>query len=247
LKEFREYISTMQAMNLIKSYRIIQTGDSHPIFPDFTNYSSGSGDWVFDWGGWLNEVRTGTPTETIRDSKGEPLALEKIDLQIIAALEQDARMNFTDIAKKINTPPQTVKYHYDRKLVAGGVVDGFDFYLTPYPVEISAFHEFMLEFADAGSMNRFFSVSKKLFFIHHVAKALRKNTLLVRTRVVGSQVENMFAFFSEMVNAGQLISYSGVRLNMNSRLAQTISYELFDDVSGWQWDVYGLLLQLNKL
>ena len=247
LKEFREYISTMQAMNLIKSYRIIQTGDSHPIFPDFTNYSSGSGDWVFDWDGWLNEVRTGTPTQNIHDPKGEPLALEKIDLQIIAALEQDARMNFTDIAKKINTSPQTVKYHYDRKLVAGGVVDGFDFYLNPYPVEISAFHEFMLEFSDAASMNRFFSVSKKLFFIRQLAKALRKNTLLVRTRIIGSQVENMFTFFSEMVNAGQLTSYSAVRLNMNSRLAQTISYELFDDVSGWQWDIYGLLLQLNKL
>ena len=29
-----------------------------------------------------------------------------------------------------------------------------------------------------------------------------------------------------------------VRLNLDSRLQQTISFELFDDVSGWQWDVY---------
>ena len=43
------------------------------------------------------------------------------------------------------------------------------------------------------------------------------------------------------------MSYSAVRVNMNSRLQQTISYELFDDVSGWQWDVYKNLLELNKL
>ena len=247
LKEFREFISTMQAMNLIKSYRIIQTGDSYPIFPDFTNYSSASGDWVFDWDGWLNEVRTGAPVETIHDPKDQLAAMEKIDLRIIASLELNARMSFTDMAKKLNTSPQTVKYHYDRRLVAGGVVDRFDFVLFPYPAEISSFHEFMLEFADAASMNRFVSVAKKLFFVGHLAKALRKNTLLVRTRIVDSQVENMFTFFSEMVNAGQLISYSAVRLNMNRRWSQTISHELFDDVDGWRWDVYELLLELNKL
>jgi DNA-binding Lrp family transcriptional regulator len=156
-------------------------------------------------------------------------------------------MTFTEIAEKINASAQTVKYHYDKRLLSTGVAEKFDFLLTPYPLEISACHECMLEFVDAASMNRFFSVAKKLFFIHHLAKARRKNTLLVRTRIVHSQVENMFTFFSEMVNAGQLISYSAVRLNLNSRLQQTISYELFDDVSGWRWDVYGLLLELNKL
>jgi DNA-binding Lrp family transcriptional regulator len=247
LKEFREYISTMQAMNLIKSYRIIQTGDSYPIFADFSNYNSSSGDWTFDWDGWLNEVRAGAPTETIQDPQGQPTSTEKVDLEIISYLEENGRMSFTDIAGKINTSPQTVKYHYDKKLVAGGVVGRFDFHVMPYPLEMSAWHEFMLEFADTASMNRFFSVAKRMFFIDHLSKALRKNTLLVRTRMVDSQVENMFTYFSEMVNAGQLASYSGVRLNLNSRLQQTISYELFDDGSGWQWDVYEHLLELNKL
>lgn len=247
LKEFREYVSTMRAMNLIKSYRIIETADSYPIFPDFTNYSSSSGAWIFDWDGWLNEVKTGAPTETICDPKGQRISFEKLDLQIIASLEQNGRMSFTEIAKKIDTSPQTVKYHYDRKLACSGVVGKFDFLMTPFPLEISAWHEFMLEFADSASMNRFFSLAKKLFFVDHLSKALRKNTLLVRTRIIGSQVENMFAFFSEIVNSGQLISYSAVRLNLNSRLHQTISYELFDNISGWRWDVYGLLLELNKL
>jgi hypothetical protein len=127
------------------------------------------------------------------------------------------------------------------------LVESFDFSVWPYPVEISAYHEFMLEFPDPAAMNRFFSLAKKLFFIGHLAKALRKNTLLVRTRIIESQVENMRSFFSEMANGGQLISYSAVRLNTNSRIMQTISYELFDNESGWSWDVYKLLLELNKL
>lgn len=247
LKEFREYISTMQAMNLIKSYRIIQTGTSHTIFPDFSSYECGSGEWLFDWEGWLSAVKDGVPTETIQDPRCDPVALERVDLEIISYLEEDGRMRFTDIADKINTSPQTVKYRYDNRLVPAGAVGTFDFDVTPYPVEISSFHEFMLEFSESASMNRFFSVAKKLFFIHQVAKAIRKNTLLVRTRIIHSQVENMFTFFSEMVNAGLLTTYSAVRLNMRSRVRQTISYELFDPASGWQWDVYKNLLELNKL
>jgi DNA-binding Lrp family transcriptional regulator len=247
LKEFREYISTMRAMNLIKSYRIIQTGDSYPIFPDFSSYEFSSGTWTFDWEGWLNAVKNGVPIEVLRDPRGETVSVEKVDLRVIASLERNARMSFIDIAKKIGVSPQTVKYHYDKKVGSSGVLGKFDFLVTPFPLEISAWHEFMLEFQDADSMNRFFSVAKKLFFIYHLAKVHRKNTLLVRTRIPHSQVENMFAFFSEMANCGQLIYYSAVRVNMNSRLYQTISWELFDDASGWQWDVYGLLLELNKL
>jgi DNA-binding Lrp family transcriptional regulator len=246
LKQFREYISTMQAMNLIKSYRIVQTGDSCQVFPDFSNYNTGSGEWIFDWEAWLNAARSGSPTEAIADTRAQSIDVEKIDLELTAYLEQNGRMSFADIARKINACPQVARYHYF-KLRESGIIDSFDFDVAPYPIEMSTFHEFMLEFADSESMNRFYSLAMKLFFIDHLAKALRKNTLLVRTRIINSQVENMFTFFSELVNAGQLTSYSGVRLNMNSRFQQTISFELFDDVSGWQWDVYRNLLELNKL
>ena len=189
---------------------------------------------------------SGAPAETIRDSKAEPIDYEKIDLEITAYLELNARMSFAELAGKVNASANVVKYHYD-KLRSGGVFGGFDFHISPYPVEISAFHEFMLEFKDGDSMNRFFSVAKKLFFIHHLAKELRRDALLVRTTIVDSLVENMFTFFSELVNAEQLTSYSTLRLNMDSRVGQVISYDLFDPVSGWQWDVYQNLLELNKL
>ena len=246
VKKLREYISTMQAMNFVKAFRFIQTGSSHQIFPDFSNYNSIAGEWTFEWNGWLNAVISGAPAETIKDPKGQPMNYEKIDLEITAYLQVNARMSFAEVARKVNASANIVKYHYD-KLRSGGVVAGFDFNVTPYPVEISAFHEFMLEFNDTNSMNRFFSAAKNLFFIQQLAKALRKNALLVRTTIINSQVEKMFTFFSELVNAGQLTSFSAVRLNMNSRAQQTISPELFDNGSGWQWDVYKNLLELNKL
>ena len=247
LKAFKDYISTMYAMNLIKSFRIIQTSDSYAIFPDFSSYNSASGEWTFHWDEWFNHLAMGTPTKIVQDERGEPLSVAKVDVEIISELERNGRMNFTDIAERINASPQAVKYHYDNRLVPSGALGQFHFNVAPYPIEFSAYHEFMLEFADSTAMNRFFSLAEKLFFVDHLSKAQRKTTLMVRTRMINSQVENMFAFFSEMVNAGLLTSYSAVRLNMNRRLQQTISCELFDDVEGWKWDVYNVLLELNKL
>lgn len=247
LKEFREYVSTMKAKNLIKSFRMVETGDTFPIFPDFSSYECSSGEWVFDWNDWLDAVKSGAPVEEINDPRGDPIAVDLVDLEMLSYLDQNGRMKFTEIAEKLNVSPQSVKYRYDNKLAPAGVVGTFDFLVLPYPAEIASWHEFMLEFPDETAMNRFFSVAKRLFFIHHVVKAFRKNALLVRTRIVGSQVENMFTFFAEMVNAGQLTTYSAVRLNMGSRTKQTISTELFDPESGWQWDVYKNLLELNKL
>jgi DNA-binding Lrp family transcriptional regulator len=247
LKAFKDYISTMYAMNLIKNFRIIQTSDSYSIFPDFSSYNSTSGEWTFHWDKWLNDLTMGTPTKTIQDEQDEPMSVAKVDLEIIAYLQINGRMNFAEIAKRINASPQAVKYHYDNRLVPSGAVGQFQFDVVPYPVELSAYHEFMLEFADNTTMNRFFSLAKKLFFVVHVSKALRKPTLIVRTLMINSQVERMFAFFSEMVNVGVLTSYSAVRLNVNSRLHQTISFELFNDAEGWKWDVYNVLLELNRL
>lgn len=247
LKAFKEYISTMCAMNLIKSYRIIQTGDSYPIFADFSNYNSASGEWTFQWDEWLNELETGKPTKTIQDPQDQPTNVEKVDLAIIACLELNGRMSFTDIAKKITTSPQIVKYHYDKRLVAAKLAERFHFDVVPYPIEMSAYHEFLLEFADTTSMNQFFSLTEKLFFVDQVSKVLHKNALVVRTRMINSQLKNMFEFFSEMANVGLLESYSAVRLSLYSRLQQTISFELFDDIDGWKWDVYKIMLELNKL
>jgi len=247
LKVFKEYISTMHAMNLIKSFRFIQTSDSKSFFPDFTSYDALSGKWTFCWDKWLNELQSAASGETIQDPQIDAITMDETDLQIIAYLELSGRMNFSEIAKKIGVSPQTVKYHYDNKLVPSGAIDEFHIDVPPYPVDISTYHEFMLEFADKTSMNRFFSLAVKLFFVEHVSKVLRKNTLLVRTRIIQSQMSNLFSFFSEMTNQGLLTSYSAVRLNMDSREWQTISFELFEDSEGWKWDTYHNLLELNKL
>jgi hypothetical protein len=96
-------------------------------------------------------------------------------------------------------------------------------------------------------MNRFYSFLNQLPFILVVAKVIQRNALLVRTYIPETQLMNMFTFFSELANAGILASYSLLRLNFAGRRTQTISYELYDDKSGWMFNLQKCTAQLSKL
>jgi len=250
LRQFKEFVAKMAEMNLVKNYRVLATTDSVPNFPDYSSYNTRTGEWSFDWGGWMQELNDGNPpTKSITDPEDEPvMEIDKVDLQIIEELEKNARVTFTDVAKAVNLSAQAVKYRYDSKLVPSGVVKVFQFDVIAYPVEMAATHDVMLQFESTEAMNKFYSLVEKLFFVVSVSKVLRQNALFLRTNILQSQVAHMFDFFSQMARNGHIESYSAVRLHMGSREMQTISSELFnDDTKEWAWNMDEYLTRLKVL
>jgi len=246
LKEFRSYIQHLAERKLIRRFTIVLTGDYLSNFPDFQYYDSTSSRWKFDWEGWLAELNQSQPLESIDDPPDYPVLVDKKDLLLIEELEKDARVSFTDLAPMLGMSLQGVKYHFD-KLVPTGIIDQYQFKVVPYSTEVAAYHEIMLEFNSKNDMDKFYSLVPKLFFVLGVAKVLRRNTLMVQTYMLQSQVANMFSFFSTLARTGLLKSYSSVRLNFGSRETQTISSELFDDEKGWNPDLEKSLAELSNL
>ena len=249
LRQFKEFVAKIAEMNMIKSYRILATGDSISNFPDYSSYNTSTGEWTFDWDAWMREVTDGKPpTKSISDPEESVVDVDKVDLQIIEELEKNARANFTDIARAVNISAQGVKHRYDSKLVPSGLVSGVHFDVLPYPVEAAAWHDVMLQFTSVEAMNKFYSLVERLFFVDTISKVLRQNALFIRTRTIHSQVTRMFNFFSQMARIGLIESYSAVRLDMGSREMQTISSELFDDqTKEWVWNTDECIARLRVM
>ena len=250
LRQFKEFVAKMAEANLIKSYRVLATTDSVPNFPDYSNYNTITGEWTFDWVGWMKDMTDEKPpTRCIVDPEEEFISdLNKVDLQIIEEFEKNARATFTDVARAVNLSPQAVKHRYDSKLVPSGLVQAFQFDVVPYPVEMAAWHDVMLQFTSSEAMNKFYSLVEKLFFVVSVSKVLRQNALFVRTNILHSQVSHMFDFLSQIARDGLIESYSAVRLHMGSREMQTISSELFNDLTKeWAWKMDEYLSRLNSI
>lgn len=247
VREFKSYIQQLVDRKLITNFSIVYTGDYLPNFPDFDYYNPTENKWEFDWAGWFASVSAGSEPAPLDDPEAYTITVRKQDLLIIKELELDARRSFTDIAKATGMTAQVVKYHYDQKLVKSGIARHFHFRIYPFPPEVSAYHEIMLEFNSKNDLEKFFSIVPRLFFVMGAAKVLRRNALMLETWILESQLQKMLTFFSEMARAGTLRSYSAVRMDFRSRQSQTISYELYDDEKGWVVDFEKCVSELPKV
>jgi DNA-binding Lrp family transcriptional regulator len=247
LDEFNEYLRRAVKLGLITRFEIIPTGDQLPNFPNFKYYKPGANRWTIPWERWLNTLRKIRPNRTMSDPESYPSLVDKKDLLIVKELEKNGRRRYADLATILQMTLPGVKYRYDKRLIPNGIVGNFAVEVHPYPPEVSAYHEVMLEFTSASSLNKFVSLIDDLFFIIGFSKVLRKNALMVRTTILQSQLLNMFDFFSEMAKAGMLSSFSSVRLDFSAMETQTISYELFDDEKGWTFDLDRCISELRHL
>ena len=246
LTHFNRYLQQLVERNVITDYKIIQTGDPQPNFPDFRYYNPTSKRWSFQWNQWITAIKKQKPNKTIENPQNYEMVLDKKDLLIVKELEKNARKSLADITPILEMSLPAAKYRYD-KLCSSGVIQHYALDVHAFPVEISAYHELMLEFTTTRNMNRFYSSINQLPFVLAVAKVIKRNALLVRTYVPETQLRNMFIFFSELANAGILASYSSLRLNFAGRRTQTISYELYEDETGWMLDLHKCTSQLFEL
>lgn len=245
LGDFKKYISHIFKSGLISEFKLLLTSDPIPNFPDFSCYDPKLKQWSFRWNYWLRAAKALGST-MIEDPEDYELHADHRDLLIVEELQRNGRKSFAHLAPLLGISLPAVKYRYDR-LVSSGIIKHFEFDVYPFPVEISAYHEVMLQFTSASAMNKFLTLIAKLFFVIAVAKVLKQDTLVVRTYLPEIQVGNMFSFFSELAKAGLLSSYSSVRLDFANRQTQTISFELFDDKKGWLFDLDRCLSELRAL
>jgi len=247
LDEFKEYLRSVLRLGLITRFEIIQTGEQQPNFPNFKYYNPAANQWTIPWERWFNTLKKIKPQRTISDPDGYPNLADRKDLLIVKELEKNGRRRYTDLASMLEMTLPGAKYRYDKRLIPNGIIGSFALDVHPYPPEVSAYHEIMLEFTSESSLNKLVSLIDDLFFIIGFSKVLRKNTLIVRTTILQSQLLSMFDFFSEMAKARMLNDFSSVRLDFSARETQTISYELFDDEEGWTFDLSRCLTELRRL
>jgi DNA-binding Lrp family transcriptional regulator len=247
LRDYRKYLQRLSALGLITRCTILPTGDYIPNFPNFKYYDSRTKSWMFPWETWLSTLKKTRPNEGPEDAERYPLLADKKDILMLKELERNARKTFAELTPLLEMTLQGVKYRYDRRLGPTGLLRPIGYDIYPYPAEISAYYEIMLEFAGKSALDKFYSLRYEMFFVHGLAKILRRNAMLARTYIAQSQVSNMLGFFSEMAKAGLLASYSPIRMIFTGRETQTIPYELFDDEKGWLFSLPACLAKLSKL
>jgi DNA-binding Lrp family transcriptional regulator len=246
LSGYDRYLRLLSRYGLADVTRIIHVGDYFPVNLDFKLYDAKEKTWRFAWDKWFDGLNRAQVVKKIFDPPSYSRAVDKKDLLIVKELQKDGRKTLTELSPMLGITLQGVKYHYDR-LAARGVCNNFWTNVLPYPIEISAIYEIMIDFQSRERMNRFFSFLNNLFFIINVTKVLGKTSLILRAYLPETQVSKLFEFLSATARKRILATYSVVRLRYETRESQTISYELFDDKKGWAFDYANLVAEARRI
>lgn len=246
LTRFDRYIEQLSQSGLAGNLEVIRVGDYLPLSLNFQYYDTVEQTWRFAWDKWLEKLKRQRAVKKIEDPRNYSPVVNKYDLFIVKELQKNGRTRLSRLAPLMGMTLPGVKYHYD-KLVARGVCKRYSIDMYPYPIEVSAVYDIMLDFPSEERVNRFFSFVNNLFFFIDVTKVIGKNSLLLRAYIPEMQVFNMFQFLSELTRRKMLASYSALRLRFETRASQTISYELFDEKKGWVFEYAKCMTELKKI
>jgi DNA-binding Lrp family transcriptional regulator len=247
VKTFYRYIRRVSLSGLADRIQTVRVGDYAPFSLNFKHYNAAERTWEFTWDKWFEGLMHQKVVERARDPANYVEVTSKHDLLIVKELQKNGRTTLAELASLLNMTLPGAKYHYD-KLLARGVCDNFWVNIFPYPIEISAVYDIMIDFSTPEKMNKFYSFIPKLSFIIDITKVLARNSLLARAYIPEMQVSNMFDFLSQATRKKAWASYSALRLRFETRKSQTISYELFDDrKKTWRFDLGECVTALRKI
>jgi len=194
-------------------------------------------EWGFDWNEWKREVATieGTLPYTLVEPDDWPIKVDKEDLLIVKELEKDGKATLTDIAKAINLPLETVKYHFREHVTKRGLIEGYQVEIYRFPFPLSEILFFKFEFENHDQMRRFaLAIHDKPFPIF-LGKVLGENALVSQMYLPKWEFRMFINVLSSMIREGMLKTYHYVIQDMYQNWRQTIPYQHFND-GDWDYD-----------
>jgi DNA-binding Lrp family transcriptional regulator len=246
-REFENYMAETKRAGLVRKYEAVWVTDYHYAFPNFQLYDPANRSWSFEWDRWSKLVKEKERAKAICDPSCYSIQADRIDLLILARLEINARTKFSETSKLLGITLQAVKHRYDKRIIPRGLVREFIINVLPYPPEVSDVYEILLRFEDEEGMNTFFGASEEMFPILRTVKVLDETKLGVRMYCPRSETGRFFAMLSGFARAGLVSDYSTVRVRLETQSWQTISPELFDDDTGWKYELTQHLATLDSI
>lgn len=234
--QFRELIDQLARLRTIRDYNLMEIGETYAFFPSLQHYDAKTRSWQFAWDHWVEETLCARPRQTTIDPMGYTRLADEQDITIIAKLELDGRMTFTDIAAEL-TPkvsPQAVKMRYDRRILGQGLISQYIPRVWLFPIQSTALREVHLNFFSKDTMNAFAGYVGTLPFTHSVTKVRSQDSLILRAMVPYEESDNFLEFLNALSRRGFIASFSSLRILMHNRQTQTISPEEFKN-GDWQF------------
>jgi DNA-binding Lrp family transcriptional regulator len=237
--EFEQFLAELKKTGVAQDIQIQWSTCFHTVNLTGKWFDNNSQTWTFPWNKWLEEIpsKKSELPYTLTDPDSFTLRADQTDLFIVKELEQDATISLADMARKLGTTLQNIRYHYESHVVKHGLVETFQVAILPFERSTSDMLFFVFRFNTAEKMAKFAQSLLDKPFVNIVGKVLGKNTLVSQLCLPRLEFRNFVDALSKLARDGFLQSYyylfQDLRVGKWSR--RTIPYQFFKNGS-WAYD-----------
>lgn len=237
--EFEEFLQEVEKLGLVKDTKVFWSTCWHTVNPTGKWFDPKSETWIFPWDEWIEEIATeGTELPyTLVDPLDFLVKADKIDIFILGELEKDATISLANIAKKLGTSLQRVKYHYEKHVIERGLLEDFQIFIFPFDRKISDMYFFIFEFDSMEKMAKFAMSLIDKPFVYSMGKVLGENFVIVQIYLPKPEFRKFIDRLSKLSRSGFLQDYCYViqDIRPGTWFREEMHHELFKDGS-WIYD-----------
>lgn len=245
-RKYSGFLDHLTELGILTTYTMEELAWAQYLSLNPKNYDFSSQTWTVDWPSLQRTPVSFGATE----QPSEPSKIDKLDLHILKELQLDSTQTFAAIAKKLNINPKTIRYHYSRHIVGQRLISR---YLVRWmgDIESTKRHSLLnlkmwfrnltsteLKTARATILRLPFTWSEmlatdgKLYVAEvHVPLQLYPDTL--------EFLRKSMADFSSKMDYG-VTDYSASSVH-------TIPYKMYEDETGWRFDLDDLKNRFRNL
>lgn len=235
--QFEKFIRELKGSNLVRNMEVFWSTCFQTVQSRSKWFDSNTRKWTFYWDEWINEISeesTKLPY-TLVDPQDFPIMGDEIDLFILKELEKDATKDLTEIAKMLKTSQQRLGYHYDKHIIAKGLIESFQITFWQFGLEVSDVFFFIFKFDSNEKLAKFANSLKDKPFASGLGKVLWQNSLIAILYLPRREFRGFIEALSKLARLGYLQDYFYVIQDLNKTSRQTISYEYFKN-GKWIYD-----------
>ena len=233
--EFKQFLEEVEKLGLAKNIQVSWSTCFHTVNPTGKWFDSRTRTWVFPWDEWVKEIptkRTELPY-TLLDPEDWSVKADEIDIFILGELEKDATISLTDIAKKLGTSLQRVRYHYQKHVIGLGLIEDFQIFFSPFNREVSDLFVFVFEFDENEKMAKFTSSLIDKPFVYSVGKILGESAIIAQIYLPRVEFRRFIDVLSKLSRTNILRDYRYVIQDTRPGkwFREEMHHELFKDGS----------------
>jgi DNA-binding Lrp family transcriptional regulator len=247
-EELEAYLKEAVDIKALSRYALFWTSNFCEVAPNFDWFNFEKKEWQFSWQQWIDEIlhASNTLPQGLTDRKMYSVNVDETDLLILKELEKDGTAEFTQLAKVVNTTPQSVRYRYYKHIVKRNLISDYEVSIFPYPIQVSDMCSFVIDFESEKTLAQFSNTLQGKPFVLSYARVLGQNSLIAHTYTQKLEFPKLIDSLSRLTQENIVSNFFYVTLDISSYKRQTVSYEFFKE-NAWVYNPKEILENLRKI